>query len=101
MIGEYIHEWLMKEGGFVYTSKNGDMSIHFNRGRKPSKDLVDALVNHKAALKAYVIKMHAGMGWGAGAFTPPPALGTVKPFLTLACKGERDGNLLTNEKEEK
>lgn len=59
MIGEKIHRRLLSEGGFCWDGYDGDVrriTVHFNRGRKPSLELVRLLRDNAEDLKAYVIE---------------------------------------------
>lgn len=56
--GESIWRRLIKEGGFVWTRRDGSKSVKFNRGCRPSRELREMLLAGREALAAYVDERH-------------------------------------------
>lgn len=73
-IGQRLHTRLVKEGGFVWSHKDGTKNVHFNRGKKPSAELVAALKKYRKALAKYIDHYHKRID---RAFkVPSPCLGS-------------------------
>jgi hypothetical protein len=58
-IGGKVWRRLIDAGGYVYTARDGTMSIHFHRGVKPTRELVDLVRLHRRELRMFVSEWHA------------------------------------------
>ena len=58
-IGGMVWRKLIDAGGYVYTASDGAMSIHFNRGYSPTKELSDLVRTHRRELRLFVEAWHA------------------------------------------
>ena len=58
-IGGKVWRRLIDAGGYIYTARDGTMSIHFHRGVKPTKELVDLVRLHRRELRMFVSEWHA------------------------------------------
>jgi hypothetical protein len=57
-IGQRLRNRLIREGGFVWSHKDGTKTVHFNRGKKPSAELVAALKKYRKALAKFIDHYH-------------------------------------------
>ena len=76
-IGQRLHNRLVKEGGFVWSHNDGTKTVHFNRGKKPTAELVAALKKYRQELAAAVDEKWEKLqcAWRK---THSPGLGTGK-----------------------
>jgi hypothetical protein len=58
-IGGKVWRRLIDAGGYIYTARDGAMSIHFHRGVKPTRELVDLVRLHRRELRMFVSEWHA------------------------------------------
>ena len=58
-IGGKVWRRLIDAGGYVYTARDGTMSIHCHRGVKPTRELVDLVRLHRRELRMFVSEWHA------------------------------------------
>lgn len=58
-IGGKVWRRLVDAGGYVYTAADGKMSIHFNKGYAPTKELVSLVQLHRQELRLFVADWHA------------------------------------------
>ena len=96
-VGGEVWRALVDAGGFVCTARDGKMSVLFNRGCRPTKELEHLVAAHRDELRMYVDALHRRAD---GESDPSPGQGTsaVAAPNTQNDKGHR--NLLTNEKGE-
>lgn len=97
-IGEKVWRRLVLAGGFVWSHSDGTKTIHFNKGYKPAKELVDLVGRYRNELRMYVDDMHKNRGMPTRV---PPCQGTFKAEKMNLLDDKGHGNLLTNEKGEK
>ena len=76
-IGLRVHARLLREGGFVWSHSDGSKTVHFNKGRKPTPELVAALKKYRRELAAAVDEKWEKLQ-SAWRKTHSPGLGTGK-----------------------
>ena len=74
-IGERAWRRLVAGGGFVWTAADGSMSIHFNRGYKPTQELAEVVRRYRQELRLFVRAMH-GRDEARRALPTSPGIGT-------------------------
>jgi hypothetical protein len=73
-IGQRLHNRLVKEGGFVWSHNDGTKTVHFNRGKKPSAELVAALKKYRVPLSKFVDFEHQRLEkFRRHSESPPPS----------------------------
>ena len=70
-IGQRLHNRLVKEGGFVWSHNDGTKTVHFNRGKKPTAELVAALKKYRKQLASFVDHKHHRLDQGWRRSIPP------------------------------
>lgn len=91
-IGQRLHTRLIKEGGFIWSHNDGTKTVHFNRGKKPSAELVAALKKYRAPLSKFVDFEHKRLEkFRRRSKSPSPHQGTepIEPKEDHARGGER------------
>ena len=72
-IGQRLHNRLVKEGGFVWSHNDGTKTVHFNRGKKPTAELVAALKKYRKQLASFVDHEHHQLDQWWRRSIPPPS----------------------------
>lgn len=91
-IGLRVRARLLREGGFVWSHKDGTKTVHFNKGRKPTVELIAALKKYRQEL-ATAVDFEWEKNKCAWQKLPPPVVGTGRRNIlitTHAAASERN-----------